>query len=483
MGQSPTRRTALTAILPMGEDLLDQLISDTLAGSVAYVWPFFGDTDWQKRQYAGHIARADSGVNLSVLAPLPLGDGLGSLETQKYVPESVLAVSDIGGTLAFDISRTGGTTHIGASKASSRNYYSRAIAVGFPAEDLQSSCMYEMAAYFPGLEHWSNITGSTAEAKHDEYLRPTEIVLTIRAAPDQITKFSDSHTVNVSTHFEVSGPADDQQVYTPLSISSVTEEPTRWSDHLLVLTRIQDLLSMCWDGFVVADGGYVRLDLHDPHATSNAKLWSERLMEMPAAVRQAGPSTSLPEVRYETLGGVNAFKRWYDIASTHPRAVLPLTSRHRVARSAAVQSRLLDVCAAMGYWVDFHARQKHGWVKMTSKKDTKAGVLARHVGQHFESFVGDVAEWSRLLWDRYDELRHDPTAQHDSRELALLVESARILLTTALLNEVSGDDAPTRSLCNATNNHMIGYEIRRDLTETGAHSVPTEDSILHTKGR
>jgi hypothetical protein len=45
-------------------DLLDQLIADTLAGSVAYVWPFFGDTDWQKRQYAGHIARADNQVNM-----------------------------------------------------------------------------------------------------------------------------------------------------------------------------------------------------------------------------------------------------------------------------------------------------------------------------------------------------------------------------------------------------------------------------------
>jgi hypothetical protein len=97
---------------------LDQLIADTLAGSVAYVWPFFGDKDWQKRQYAGHIARSNNRVKLSVLAPLPLGDGLGSLEAQKHVPESVLAVSEIGSTLAFDISQIGGATHIGASKAS-----------------------------------------------------------------------------------------------------------------------------------------------------------------------------------------------------------------------------------------------------------------------------------------------------------------------------------------------------------------------------
>jgi hypothetical protein len=461
---------------------LDQLVADTLAGSIAYVWPFFGDANWEDRQYAGHIARSDNRVKLSVLAPLPLGDGLGSLATEKYVPESVLAVSEIGGTLAFDISRISGVTHIGASKASSRHFYARAIAAGFPAEDLQSSRMYEMSAYFPGLEHWSNITGSTAETKRDEYRRPTKIVLTISAAPNQVCIFSDSHTVEVSTHFEVSGPADDQQVYTPISISSVTEEPTDWRNHLLVLTRVQDLLSLCWDGFVRADGGYVRLDLQDAHATSNAKLWSDRLMEVPTAVKQAGPSSSFPQVRYKTLGGVDALKRWCDIASTHPRAVKPLTSRHRVARSGATESKLLDICAAIGYWVDFHKRQKHGWAKPISKKDNKAGVLGRRVGRHFESFVGDPAKWSRLLWDRYDELRHDPTIQHDDNELVLLVESARILMTAALLNEVSGDDAPTRSLCDATQNYMVGYEIREGLTGTGACLVPTDDSVFHTDG-
>lgn len=461
---------------------MDQLVADTLAGSVAYVWPFFGDADWEDRQYAGHIARSGNRAKLSVLAPLPLGDALGSLGTQTYVPESVLAVSEIGGTLAFDISRIGGVTHVGASKASSRHFHARAIAVGFPAENLQSSRMYEMSAYFPGLEHWSNITGSAAETKHDEYRRPTEIVLTIKAAPNHFCSFSDSHTVEVSTHFEVSGPADDQQVYTPLSISSVTEEPTEWRNHLLVLTRIQDLLGLCWDGFVRADGGYVRLDLQDPHATSNAKLWSDRLMEVPAAVKQAGPSSSFPQVRYETLGGVDALKRWCDMARTHPRAVKPLTSRHRVARSGAIESKLLDICAAIGYWVDFHKRQKHVWATPTSKKDTKAGILARRVGLHFESFVGDSAKWSRLLWDRYDELRHDPTIQHDDNELVLLVESARILMTAALLNEVSSDDAPTRSLCDATQNYMVGYEIRESLTGTGACVVPTDDSVFQTDG-
>ncbi len=45
-----------------------------------------------------------------------------------------------------------------------------------------------MTAYFPGLEHWCNITGSTSDARHDQYNRPMEIVLTIKAAAEQVLR-------------------------------------------------------------------------------------------------------------------------------------------------------------------------------------------------------------------------------------------------------------------------------------------------------
>lgn len=73
--------------------------------------------------------------------------------------------------------------------------------------------------------------------------------------------------------------------------------------------------------------------------------------------------------------------------------------------------------------------------------------------------------------------------QYDSRELWLLVESARILLTSAVLKEVSGDDAPTQALCRATQNHLIGYEIREDLTGSGV-VVPTDgNTVFNTESR
>ncbi|QLL08990.1 HEPN domain-containing protein [Mycobacterium vicinigordonae] len=444
---------------------MDELIANSLAGSVGYVWPFFEKSGFDNQVYAGHLAQSDDRFKVSVLAPSPIGVGLGPLEGQKRIPSSLLAVSEVHGTLAFDITRIGGTTNIGGVKASSRDYYCRAIAVGFPADELKSSRMYEMAAYFPGLEHWSRIRGSKSEVKHDEYHRPTVINTTIRSAPEQVTRFSKYQTLVVSTHFEVTGPRDDRRAYTPLSISSITESAVDWRFHMNVLLSIQNLISLCWDGFVRADGGYVRLDLSEPEETSNAKLWSQRLMEIPAAVQPAPPSTTFPLVRYETLGGVDGLRRWVRLAEAHPRAVGPITSRNRVARSPVVESVLHDICVAIEYWVNYHKSIKRSWAKPRSQRDSQAERLARWVGNEFGEFVGDPQKWARSLWQHYGDLKHQPTLSYDPYELYLLADSARILLTCALLNRVAGTKRPTRALCRATQNHDTGYDVR-DLLDT-----------------
>lgn len=193
---------------------------------------------------------------------------------------------------------------------------------------------------------------------------------------------------------------------------------------MFILISVQNILSLCWDGFVRADGGYVRLDLLEPTETSSAKFWSERLMELPAAVQPPDPSHSFPLVRYETLGGINGLKRWVKLAEEHPRAVGPLTSRHRVARSVVVESRLQDICVAIEYWVNFHTKAELLWAKQRNKRDVQAERLARHVGKEFGDFVGNPQRWARLLWNRYEALKHQPTLSYDAYELHLLAECA-----------------------------------------------------------
>lgn len=457
---------------------MDKLVADSLAGTVGYVWPFFEETGGDESAFAAHLAKSGDRIEVSVPGPLPIGGGLGALQKQQHVPDCLLAVTTIHSTLAFDISGVSESVNIGGVRASSRTYFCRALAVGFRGDELKSSRMYEMTAYIPGLQHWSSITGAESEAEYDQYNRPTVITTRIQAAPEQTAQISKSHMLSVSTHFEVTGPADDQRAYTPLSIASITNSPVDWHTHINVLISIQNLINLCWDGFVRADGGYVRLDLSSPNETSNAKFWSERLMEMPLAVGSPPRSTSFPLVRYETLGGVDGLKRWVRLADLHPRAVGPLTSRHRVARSVVVESVLQDICVAIEYWVNYHKSDKRAWAKPKSDRDNQAERLARHIGSDFTAFVGDPQKWARALWKHYGDLKHKPKIKYDPEELHLLTESARVLLTCALLNRVAGTKAPTRSLCSASQTNRLGYRVRELITGKANPATPTDDSVF-----
>ena len=169
---------------------------------------------------------------MSVLAPTPMGSVFDTIPQHDHMPDSLLAVSEIHGTLLFDVTRTGGRRTVGGPRASSRHYYARAIAVGFAADGLKSSKMYEMTAYFPGMEYWSSLTGSTTEVEHDQFRRPAVITTRIEAAQEHVSKLSSSRSISVSTHFAVTGPKDGQRVFTPLSISSVSRSPMDWREHI-----------------------------------------------------------------------------------------------------------------------------------------------------------------------------------------------------------------------------------------------------------
>lgn len=456
---------------------MDQLIKDTLAGVVGYIWPFFGEADWENRAYAANIVRDKNRVKVVVLAPLPLGSVFDTIPEHELMPDSLLAVSEVHSTLFFDVTRIGGHRTVGGLKASSRHYFARGMAVGFRADKLRSSKIYEMKVFFPGMEYWSAITGSTTEVEQDQHGRPKVITTRIEAAPEHTSSLSRSRSILVSTHFAVTGPKDDQRVFTPLSISSVSRSPIDWREHMNTLISIQNLLSLCWDGFVRADGGNVRLDLVELSETSNAKLWSDRLMELPIGTEAPDPHMSFPLLRYETIGGVHGIRRWLRLSDQHYRAIGPLTTRYRVSRYSPAESRLLDLCTGIEYWVNFH-RKSTNWAKPQSNKDVQPERLARYLGKHFAEFVGDPQKWARLLWDRYGALKHQPIYHYDAQELAVLADSARVLLLCAVMNRVAGSKATTKAICESHRNDDLKCDVRQLLTGQRYPDPPTDDSVF-----
>ncbi|WP_156517753.1 HEPN domain-containing protein [Rhodococcus sp. LB1] len=441
---------------------MDELIEDSLAGTMASIWPNFESTRLGEDFVPGYV-RLENDV-LAVHALKPRNATLRDWNNVQQLPEAIVAATEQSGSIFFDVVGVRDKDIVGATRASTRHYRTRGAVVGFRVDELRSIKIRRMTAYFPGLTRWSGMSGATHRHEVGADGRPTSWSTTVRAAPDREAKLSAGRKLVISTHWSVTGADDDRRIFTPFSVSSMSAKPLPWHDHLWPLTTIQDLVSLAYEGFVTADGGVAELDLTNtatPRTTP--KLWSSQLMQCPAGVDTPNSMNEIPMFYLENIGGINGLKRWVTLTELHGRAVGPLTSRYRIGSGAAVESRLNDVAVGIEYWVNYHKKQKTAWATPNRNKDFQPERLARHVGKPFTDFVGDPVRWAKLFWDRYGDLKHASSLQYDGYEIHLLAESGLILLACALLNRIAGSKNPSRMICEGHRNHNLGLEMRRML--------------------
>ena len=98
----------------------------------------------------------------------------------------------------------------------------------------------------------------------------------------------------------------------------------------------------------------------------------------------------------------------------------------------------------------------------TDTKDPFVSVLSAHVGSAFAEWIGDPEAWSTELWDTYNRIKHAVTFEQDDWWLQDLAESARLLLTAALLNQVAVSKEPSRQIFGT--GHRI-WQLRDRLQE------------------
>lgn len=441
---------------------MDSQIRETLDGVLAHVWQDFDTDGLNSISLPGYIRHGDQ-LGIHLLKPnQTVGQLAREMSFPHTTPNTLVASSEVGGTMFFDISRVREQNIVGGVRASTRHYRAGGVIVGFNPTRLRTTRLYSMAAYFPGLSWWSSIRGSTDSVEPGDEGRPRSWTTTVAAADEQRSSFSRTHSLSLSTHWSVTGPDDDRRVFAPLEVSSVSTKPLDWIEHLLVLSHIQDLLSLAYDGFVLADGGDVALDITSGNTIHSVpKLWSADLMERRAGIREPR-MTEIPLFQYETVSGIGGLKRWARLCQEHGRATGPLVAKYRIGTSA-VESQLNDVANAIEYWVNYHRRQKAAWATATGKKDWQSKRLARHVGESFEQFVGDIEVWGNRFWDRYGDLKHDSSLNYDANEIYLLAETGRILLACALLNRIALTKMPARVLCQSHRTNRLGTAVRKLL--------------------
>jgi hypothetical protein len=90
----------------------------------------------------------------------------------------------------------------------------------------------------------------------------------------------------------------------------------------------------------------------------------------------------------------------------------------------------------MEYWVGIH-RKGVPKAKRQSGVSPPAFVLAQ-LGPGAAKWIGAPDRWATVIWDVYNQFKHDPAAVVDHDLLSALHETGRHLLTAALVLHCSG---------------------------------------------
>ena len=431
-----------------------------MVGSLAHLWPDFDSSKISLNPEPGYLRTADDGsLTVAVLE----GSDFNALEKMRSgsIPDTIAAATEQGGTLLADVWPINRSFVIGGTKASTSRYRARLAVVGFSVDALNSSNFQSISLFIPGISEWAGVQGSSPSSEKDPEGRVESFTTTVRAARPSSVKINRSRELELSTHWEVTGPNDHRIVYAPTKFTvRSTGRLVDWSEFLDPLLCVQDLANLAFKGFVAADGGEAALDMVPVTGPRPRRLalWSHRAMVIPKGGKAPRSMNEIPTFYMQHIGGIEGIRRWIHLNERHPRATGPLISRFRHGMPNA-ETHLTNVAIAIEYWVNTHGRTTK-WASYKPLKLNHAERLARHIGAEFKEFVGDEKLWAKKFWDLYGDLKHNHKAFYSKREVHLLAESGTILLECALLNRVAGNKIPSRAICRSHRNDRISSEIK-----------------------
>lgn len=222
---------------------------------------------------------------------------------------------------------------------------------------------------------------------------------------------------------------------------------------------------MAYQGFVVADVGTADVEVkqEDPLGRS-AELWLGPLMTVPPGSKAPKSMNEFPVFNLQDIGGVRGVDAWAELTRKYGRATGPISKIYRYGSGLAVETRCMEIAAAIDYWSEIHRRAGAVWAAKTN--GTLTQVLAKFVGPAFEEFVGDIQVWSKIFRDTYNRIKHEPVFSYDPEDVHTVTRSAEILLQSALLNRISRNKRMTRIVCESHRNYNIGMAVR-EIVERG----------------
>lgn len=342
-------------------------------------------------------------------------------------------------------------------RASSRQYEARTVIGNVPVDELRSARLLEMTAHFHGIDWWAGMSAAREEWTES---RGSERGWSLQVSEGEALSapLSRGRVLEVSASWGVDGPTDRRVVSAPIAIGCRAKRPRDARDLLEPLIHVQNLLNLAFRGLVVAEGGAATVDIGgtpDPRR-GRPTVWTGHLSARPCSAIEPKNMTGRPMFDLKSLGGIQGVARWIRLCEQHPRAVAAVSRPFRVGPSSP-EVALLETAAAMEYWV--RANQPSKWA--ASKRYAQA--TAGRAGRAFAEWVGDPEAWGTAFWKANNDLKHDPAASIDARELSELSLAGHYLLTAVLLDRAAGTRAPSRTIFRSPHVVDLGQRLRNQF--------------------
>ncbi|MDO3297169.1 hypothetical protein P5V47_00505 [Mycobacteroides abscessus subsp. massiliense] len=442
-------------------------LDEIMDGTAGHFWTDLSDGTDLNRASAGYVRlRDDIRFDIETLTTKDVIKLRGPRQDAGPItlPEAIFAATHSAGCVFFDHCGYSASSIVAATRASTQTYKTRAVLAGLNLNDIASANFTRFQVKFPEVIYWSGLGGVHEETETDSQGRVQSYKAQLRSANPRVSPQRRGITIALSSKWSASGPRDGRLISNPLTVTTQSNRPKSWWDHIQPILAVQDLINLAYKGFVPASDGTADIETKSGEKhTRSPELWSSRLMVVPKGSERPKKMMEIPVFNLRDIGGIRGIDGWIELDRKFPRATGPLAKVYRIGNLLAIETRLIEVAVAIEYYVGIH-RRGSAWASKANGHYTLA--LAKHAGPTFQDFVGDAKKWADLFKDTYNSLKHDPRFSYDSDDIATLAQSGEILLQSVLLNRIARNKRMTSTICESHRNYRVG-EDAKDLVGRG----------------
>lgn len=354
----------------------------------------------------------------------------------------VFGVTEAGSVIIPSIGRERETISFG-SRPTVRTYVSSSVIVGVDPSEAFGPRILELSVRLPNPE-WADLNPLSYTFLQDKQRKINGVDIHLRNRGPIACGTVHGFKIEIKAGWlhKPGSERDPTQQVVGLDVTTRSKRPRTLEEHLDVVLRVQDLMSLAYDGFLPAISARVRIE---GKSTNSPALWNSELFdEGDATDHDRGPFFKLEDISPQALA------RWVMITRRNANTADTIRVAYRAPRPPA--SRIVELGAGIEQFVAqakrnarAQGRPAPGWTTARGKDSGGApGTLARYAGAPFRAFVGDPTVWASRFLDAYNWAKHDPGREPE--HVRMLTSSGQLLIATILLNRIGRSHAASSKL-------------------------------------